>query len=81
VATVKTAARVRQTRLDVEILSSKTFHFVPVYATPTGLKWGPKGRVLPIGEALSVLSKGEARKVRKALRKAGRKDFAGASRS
>lgn len=43
----------------------------PVYLTPTGLKIGPRGKVLGVSHAYSKLNKGEARKVRKMLHAAG----------
>lgn len=43
----------------------------PVYATATGLKLTARGRVVPASHLYGVLPKGTARKVRKALRKAG----------
>jgi hypothetical protein len=51
-----------------------------VYLTPTGLKVTARGKVTPVGRFLGALSKGEARRARKALRKAGRKAWAGAPR-
>lgn len=42
-----------------------------LYATPTGLKLTSRGKVQPAGQVLSALSKGERRKVRKALHRAG----------
>lgn len=51
-----------------------------VYATATGLKVGARGRVLPAGAFFGGLPKGEARRVRKGLRAAGRAELAGAVR-
>ena len=45
--------------------------FSNVYATPTGFRFGAKGKVKPASEVYSSLSKGEARKLRKAAYKAG----------
>lgn len=39
-----------------------------VYCSPTGLKAGAKGKVVPAGFFYGQLSKSDARKVRKALR-------------
>lgn len=53
--------------------------FSNVYATPTGLKAGARGRVLPAGLFLGALgTKGAARRLRKALRRMGRPDLSGA---
>lgn len=46
----------------------------------TGLKIGVRGKVQPAGEVLSRLTKGEARKVRKIARAAGRNAVAAARR-
>lgn len=43
-----------------------------LYATPTGLKLTARGKVEPAGAVFAKLSKGEARKVRKALHRAGK---------
>ncbi len=51
-----------------------------VYATPTGLKLGSKGTVQHTGQFLGQHSKGEARQIRKALRKAGETNKAAATR-
>lgn len=49
-----------------------------VYVTVSGLKVGAKGKVLPAGLFYASLpSKGEARKLRKALRTMGRSDLSG----
>lgn len=45
--------------------------FSNVYATPTGFRFGAKGKVTPASEVYSSLSKGEARRLRKAAYKAG----------
>lgn len=50
------------------------------YAAATGLKIGYRGKVQPTGNALAALPKGDARKLRKAARAAGRYDIAGAPR-
>lgn len=53
--------------------------FGNIYATPTGLKIGSKGKVLSAAEALKQIpDKGERRKIRKALHAAGRVDLAAA---
>lgn len=51
---------------------------VSVYVMKTGVKIGSKGKVLPAGEAFSAMSKGEVRKVRKALFEMGRRKEAAA---
>ncbi len=51
-----------------------------VIVTPTGLKLGSKGKVLPAGKVLGMLPKGEARKLRKGLYRLGHHDKAGARR-
>jgi hypothetical protein len=53
---------------------------VTVYATPTGLKVGSKGRVEKGGALFARLDKGRARVLRKALRAAGLKRHAAAPR-
>jgi hypothetical protein len=45
-----------------------------------GIKLGERGKARSAGELFSLLSKGEARKVRKALRRAGECSLAGARR-
>lgn len=62
-------------------MSAKKFSLVPgttnVYATATGLKATHRGRVLPAGVFFGCLpSKGDARRLRKALRRMGRVDLA-----
>lgn len=52
-----------------------------VYATPTGLKVGSRGKVQPASSVLSSLPKGAARKIRKALRRAGYPAHASARRA
>lgn len=52
-----------------------------VYATPTGFKLSSRGHVLPPSAVYSSLSKGEARKLRKASRAAGLPCHASAPRS
>jgi len=52
----------------------------PVYATAKGLKLGSTGKVQPAGEVLGLLPKGEARKLRKALRSTGHAEKAAAPR-
>lgn len=42
-----------------------------VYAHPTGIRVGTKGRVLPPKEALAPLTKRDRRKIRQLLHKAG----------
>ena len=50
-----------------------------VYVTPTGIKFGSKGKVLPASVALaSIPNKGERRKLRKAFHSVGRVDLASA---
>lgn len=48
-----------------------TLNGKPLFATPTGVKIGPRGKVTPDAEIFGVLDKGARRKVRKALRAAG----------
>lgn len=50
-----------------------------VYVTPTGVRVG-KGKVTPAGAFFAALPKGHARRLRKALRAAGRPDLSGAPR-
>jgi hypothetical protein len=50
------------------------------YATPTGLKIGAKGKVMPVSNVLAAMDKGEARRLRKALRAAGETAKAAAPR-
>lgn len=58
--------------------------FKNVVVTPTGVKLGSKGRVMntpeKVGTLLGERSKGEARKIRKTLFKAGKKALAAAPR-
>ncbi len=61
-------------KLDVEV------NCFPVYVTATGLRQGSKGLVDPVGDVYGSTGKGEARKVRKALRRIGRRDLSGAPR-
>lgn len=42
-----------------------------LYATPTGIKTKPSGKVLPAGAVLATLAKGDRRKARKAMHRAG----------
>lgn len=51
-----------------------------VYVTPTGVKFTTKGRVMSPGAALGLLTKSEARRVRKAARARGLHYIAGAVR-
>lgn len=51
-----------------------------IYVTPTGLKYGNKGKVMPAGCVLGSMNKGEARRVRKVLRTLGRTQHAAAKR-
>ncbi len=51
-----------------------------LYAAATGLKQGTRGKVMPIGKAFGYMTRGAARKVRKALRRAGRTNLSGAPR-
>lgn len=46
-----------------------------LFATPTGIKVGAKGKVQPPAAFLATLSKGERRKVRQAGRAIGRHDI------
>ncbi len=50
----------------------------PLYANVGTVKLGSKGPAVQVGEVLTALPKGEARKVRKALHKAGRVRLAAA---
>lgn len=51
-----------------------------VFATPTGLKLGSKGKVTEPGLILGQLPKGTARRLRKTLRSNGFTRHAGAAR-
>lgn len=51
----------------------------PVYVKPTGLKFGARGKVLPPQAVCAVMSKSDARRVRKFLAKHGRTDMVKAS--
>lgn len=51
-----------------------------LFVTPTGVKLGSRGKVLPVGNLLGTVDKGTARKVRKSLRAAGHADKASAQR-
>ncbi len=42
-----------------------------IFATPTGLKATARGKVIPASVFFGTMPKGEARRLRKALRKAG----------
>ena len=66
-----TTNRVRAVPLQVEVEGRE------VFATPTGVKLSSRGRVLSAGELFGVLPKGEARRIRKALRRAGQAAKAG----
>jgi hypothetical protein len=52
-----------------------------VYATPTGLKAGSKGRVSPPSDFYTYCTKSEARRIRKRCRALGLTRHAAASRS
>jgi len=52
-----------------------------VFATPTGIKLGARGKVTSMSAAYSAMPKGESRKLRKALRAAGHYQHAAASRA
>ena len=52
----------------------------PLYATSTGIKLTARGKVTPATVFLSSLSKGEARRIRKTLRRTGYAGHAGAKR-
>jgi len=71
--TTTTAKAARHTPVPVTLAGK------PVYATATGLKLTARGKVLPAGALLAALPKGDARKVRKALRSAGKGGLAGAA--
>ncbi len=49
-----------------------------IYATPTGLRVGSRGKVQPAGPFFAGLNKGCARRIRKACRAVGRIDLSGA---
>jgi len=51
-----------------------------IYLAPTGLKMGAAGKVQNPTPVLQSLSKGDARRLRKTLRKAGRPEYAAAVR-
>lgn len=51
-----------------------------VIATPTGIKISARGKVTNMSAAYGSMSKGDARKLRKALRAAGHIQHAAASR-
>lgn len=51
-----------------------------LFATPTGLRMGSKGKVVAPGNLFGVLSKSESRQIRKALRRVGEAHKAGAFR-
>ena len=61
-------------------LSLGTGKGTPVYATPTGLRKGAKGKVQPVGYLFATLDKGNVRRIRKAARSIGRMDIAMAKR-
>lgn len=67
-----TASAVRTKSINLGVVINTTL----VYATPTGLKLGPRGKVVPPGQLLAGLDKGTARKVRKACYRAGLHRFA-----
>ncbi len=51
------------------------------YATATGIKLSTRGKVVLVGQELSAMTKSGARKLRKALRRAGFARHAAASRN
>lgn len=51
-----------------------------LYATPTGFKLTYRGTVIPASALYGTLDKGQARRVRKAVRSLGRIDLASAPR-
>jgi hypothetical protein len=51
------------------------------YATPTGVKSGPRSKVYPAAVLVSLYNKGTARRIRKALRNAGYASHAAAPRA
>lgn len=55
-------------------------HDKPVYLTITGLKVGSKGKVHGVSAAYGQLNKGDARKIRKLLYKAGKIPLAASKR-
>ncbi len=61
-------------------MATKSKKIGDVFVTPTGLKVGSKGKVLPAGKFLGSLAKGEARRLRKELRRLGEVKKAGAAR-
>lgn len=63
---------------EVELYNTHKRH--PVYATPTGVKLGVRGKVIRPEGLVSELSKGPARRLRKALRRAGFAAHAGCRR-
>lgn len=54
---------------------------VAAYLSGDRVRLSSRGSLIPVGEALSDLPKGQARRLRKALRAAGRGDLAQARRS
>lgn len=52
-----------------------------VYGTTTGLRVGSRGSVRPAGIVYGMLSKGEARRLRKALHRAGLRRLAASPRT
>lgn len=52
-----------------------------LYLTPTGIRIGVRGKVQTATEVFNQYSKSECRRLRKALCKEGRRDFAGAKRT
>ncbi len=57
------------------------FGSLAIYVTPTGLKTNARGKVQPTSSVLGTLSKGEARRLRKTLRKSGFPNHASSPRA
>lgn len=69
--TIRTTARGTRVTITGGHFTQQSF-----YATPKGIRLNHKSQVLPAEVVLGLLSKGEARQLRKGLRKAGRGDLA-----
>lgn len=71
-ATKTTTAATKSVNLGVKIDSKA------VFATPTGLKIGSTGKVIPAGDLYGTLNKGTRRALRKSLHNIGRVNDAAA---
>lgn len=72
---IKTTARGTRITISGGHFTSQSF-----YATATGIRFSHKGQVHAPEVVLGLLSKGEARQLRKSLRKAGKATMAAARR-